>query len=351
MKQYSFEKLIVWQEARVLVKSIYTITRTFPKEEIFGITSQMRQAAISICSNIAEGSGRTTKPDQSNFYRISYSSLLELLNQLIPKIIDIATKTGIQNIGDVNEKLPNFCLPPDELKKILTIRNALVDKLNSVNKTINSLKKIIDPLNTVVTTTTVVLQTLNNSIDTIKPTIFILPSAAPGFPSPPAIATSAIDTLRTLVQKTTPKITKAQNTISSIAITMDFVNNILLKIIGLLNSIDKYLKGCNATSNTDALIPLDSSLIPLDSSLIQLEQEQIAAIAQSQNVSTLSNYKGFTLEVITEPYSPTVNRVKAVAKNAQGIILLQTPLSFTTQSQILIEEIKLIIDSNNLKAN
>jgi hypothetical protein len=268
----------------------------------------------------------------------------ELLNQLIPKIIDIATKTGIQNIGDVNEKLPNFCLPPDELKKILTIRNALVDKLNSVNKTINSLKKIIDPLNTVVTTTTVVLQTLNNSIDTIKPTIFILPSAAPGFPSPPAIATSAIDTLRTLVQKTTPKITKAQNTISSIAITMDFVNNILLKIIGLLNSIDKYLKGCNATSNTDTLIPLDSSLI-------QLEQEQIAAIAQSQNISTLSNYKGFTLEVITEPYSPTVNRVKAVAKNAQGIILLQTPLSFTTQSQILIEEIKLIIDSNNLKSN
>ena len=290
----------------------------------------------------------------------------ELLNQLIPKIIDIATKTGIQNIGDVNEKLPDFCLPPDELKKILTIRNALVDKLNSVNKTINSLKKIVDPLNTVVTTTTVVLQTLNNSIDTIKPTIFILPSAAPGFPSPPAIATSAIDTLRTLIQKTTPKITKAQNTISSIAITMDFVNNILLKIIGLLNSIDKYLKGCNATSNTgvlipnatsntDALIPNATSntdaLIPLDSSLIQLEQEQIAAIAQSQNVSTLSNYKGFTLEVITEPYSPTVNRVKAVAKNAQGIILLQTPLSFTTQSQILIEEIKLIIDSNNLKAN
>ena len=279
----------------------------------------------------------------------------ELLNQLIPKIIDIATKTGIQNIGDVNEKLPDFCLPPDELKKILTIRNALVDKLNSVNKTINSLKKIVDPLNTVVTTTTVVLQTLNNSIDTIKPTIFILPSAAPGFPSPPAIATSAIDTLRTLIQKTTPKITKAQNTISSIAITMDFVNNILLKIIGLLNSIDKYLKGCNATSNTDALIPNATSntdtLIPLDSSLIQLEQEQIAAIAQSQNVSTLSNYKGFTLEVITEPYSPTVSRVKAVAKNAQGIILLQTPLSFTTQSQILIEEIKLIIDSNNLKAN
>jgi four helix bundle protein len=83
MKQYSFEKLVVWQESRVLVKSIYTITCKFPKEEIFGITSQMRRAAISISSNIAEGSGRTTKPDQANFYGIAYSSLLELLNQLI----------------------------------------------------------------------------------------------------------------------------------------------------------------------------------------------------------------------------------------------------------------------------
>ena len=120
---------------------------------------------------------------------------------------------------------------------------------------------------------------------------------------------------------------------------MDFVNKILLAIIKLLNSIDKYLKGCNI-----------NDLTPLDDSLIQLEQAQTSALLQAQNPSTLTNYKGFILEVVTEVYSPTVNRVKAVAKNQQGIILLQTPLSFTTIPQILIEEIKLIIDSNNLKA-
>lgn len=117
MKQYSFEKLIVWQEARVLVKSIYTITRSFPKEEIFGITSQMRRAAISICSNIAEGSGRTTKPDQTNFYRISYSSLLELLNQLIIST-DLAFITDSELI-ELREKIDSIAY------KITSLRNSL----------------------------------------------------------------------------------------------------------------------------------------------------------------------------------------------------------------------------------
>ena len=268
----------------------------------------------------------------------------ELLNQLIPKIVDIAVQTGIQNIGELKEKLPDFCLPPDELKKILTIRNALVDKLNSTSQTINQLKKITDPLNKVVTITSTTVNTIDSVSKALPPIITAIPTTTPGSPDPGKALLVSLDSLNKVLAKITPKITKAQNTISSIATAITFVNNILLKIIGLLNSIDKYLKGCNATSDTDTLTSLDSSLT-------QLVQEQVAAEAQSQNPSTLTNYKGFIVEIITEAYSPTVNRVKAVAKNAQGIILLQTPLSFTTTPQVLIEEIKLIIDSSNLKAN
>lgn len=268
----------------------------------------------------------------------------ELLNQLIPKIVDIAVQTGIQNIGELKEKLPDFCLPPDELKKILTIRNALVDKLNSASQTINQLKKITDPLNKVVTITSTTVNTIDSVSKALPPIITAIPTTTPGSPDPGKALLVSLDSLNKVLAKITPKITKAQNTISSIATAITFVNNILLKIIGLLNSIDKYLKGCNATSDTDTLTSLDSSLT-------QLVQEQAAAEAQAQNPSTLTNYKGFIVEIITEAYSPTVNRVKAVAKNAQGIILLQTPLSFTTTPQVLIEEIKLIIDSSNLKAN
>jgi len=83
MFTYSFEKLDAWQESRKLVKLIYQITKSLPDSEKFGLINQMRRASISVSSNIAEGSGRATLNDQKHFYRMAYSSLLEILNQLI----------------------------------------------------------------------------------------------------------------------------------------------------------------------------------------------------------------------------------------------------------------------------
>jgi len=83
MKTYSFEKLACWQKARELAVWTYSATRAFPPEEKFGIVSQMRRAAISIASNIAEGTSRKTAKDQNHFSTISYSSTIELLNDLI----------------------------------------------------------------------------------------------------------------------------------------------------------------------------------------------------------------------------------------------------------------------------
>ncbi len=80
---YSFENLEVWQKSRELVKDIYLVTETFPKDEKFGLTSQLRRASISVSSNIAEGSTRWSNKDQSRFYEIAYGSLIEILNQLI----------------------------------------------------------------------------------------------------------------------------------------------------------------------------------------------------------------------------------------------------------------------------
>ena len=83
MKIYSFEKLECWQQARRLAVWVYNATTGFPTEEKFGLTSQMRRAGISIASNIAEGTSRKTAKDQSHFSTISYSSTIELLNDLI----------------------------------------------------------------------------------------------------------------------------------------------------------------------------------------------------------------------------------------------------------------------------
>lgn len=74
----SFEKLLAWQEARVLTKEVYLATKTFPKDEQFALTSQMRRAASSVCANIAEGFSRQTIPDKLHFYVMAAGSLTEL---------------------------------------------------------------------------------------------------------------------------------------------------------------------------------------------------------------------------------------------------------------------------------
>jgi four helix bundle protein len=73
---YSFEKLEVWKESRLLVAWIYNLTKRFPKEEKFGLTSQLRRASISVVSSIAEGSARKTAKEQGRFYQMAYSSLI-----------------------------------------------------------------------------------------------------------------------------------------------------------------------------------------------------------------------------------------------------------------------------------
>jgi four helix bundle protein len=80
---YSFEKLEVWQDARILVKEIYQITREFPESEKHGLSSQMQRAVVSLALNIAEGGSRKSRKEQVRFYEIAYGSLTELYCQLI----------------------------------------------------------------------------------------------------------------------------------------------------------------------------------------------------------------------------------------------------------------------------
>jgi four helix bundle protein len=83
MKIYYFEKLDVWQKGRNYVKAIYQTSQKFPLNEKFGMTSQIRRAALSINCNIAEGVSRQTGKEQARFTEIAYGSLMETLNLLI----------------------------------------------------------------------------------------------------------------------------------------------------------------------------------------------------------------------------------------------------------------------------
>jgi four helix bundle protein len=79
----SFRDLIIWQKGLAIAKETYKIAKLFPKEELFALGSQMRRAAVSISSNIAEGRGRSTRKDFVSFLYTAQGSLSELETQLI----------------------------------------------------------------------------------------------------------------------------------------------------------------------------------------------------------------------------------------------------------------------------
>jgi len=292
----------------------------------------------------------------------------DLIKKLIPKIIDIIvikskidpdliTKVlsmdkesikqgGIDKILNQEEKI-GTCIPTELLKEITTIRNSMMGILNAASISVNTLSKTLDPLKISVNTATNTVTTTTLLLKTLKISIPLIPTPPPGIPHPGVAALVVIPPALKLIDALTTSINDIQNQINSTQGAIDSINPIFTKITNLFKVVDKYILGCN--------VDLKKDLIPLSPSLQALDNAQKQQVIDAQNVNAVdfpsSVYKGFTLDIVKESFSPTVDRVKAVAKNPQGIVLLQTPLSFTTTPQVLVSEIKLIIDSNpNLKA-
>jgi four helix bundle protein len=115
----NFEKLDVWNKGLNLAGSIYNLTKAFPADERFGLTSQMRRAAVSISSNIAEGCSRSSKADFRRFVEIATGSAFELISQA-----HIARDQGLLAASDY-DKLYQSTL---EIVRMLSgLRNSLRD--------------------------------------------------------------------------------------------------------------------------------------------------------------------------------------------------------------------------------
>ncbi len=107
----SYKELEVWKRTRLLAKEIYLITKAFPREEIYGLTSQMRRAATSIPSNIAEGYGRQYKKETIQYFYIARGSLFELETQLY-----VATDLGFLQ----EQKLEALLMNIEDCRKLLS---------------------------------------------------------------------------------------------------------------------------------------------------------------------------------------------------------------------------------------
>ena len=120
---FNFEKLDVWQKAINFANLVYNETRAFPAEEQFGLTNQLRRAAVSISSNIAEGSSRSSKSDFARFLEIAAGSVFEVASQAF-----IAQRQGFWS-GVQFRRLYNDA---EELSRMLSgLRKSLLSTLNS----------------------------------------------------------------------------------------------------------------------------------------------------------------------------------------------------------------------------
>lgn len=116
----SYKDLIVWQKSIDLVTEVYSVTKNFPREEIYGLTSQMRRCAVSIPSNIAEGRNRGTKKDYLQFLRIAFGSGAELETHL----------TICKRLVDT--KSFNYTKTESLLSEVMKMLNVMIQKMGTV---------------------------------------------------------------------------------------------------------------------------------------------------------------------------------------------------------------------------
>ena len=126
----SFEELTIWQEARELTNKIYILSKRFPKEELYGLTSQIRRASVSIMSNIAEGFNRRSTKEFINFLIISRASISEVQNDLYISL----------DLNYINKK--DFETIYNHAQKISMSINKLITYLRSQVKTYPKTTKI-----------------------------------------------------------------------------------------------------------------------------------------------------------------------------------------------------------------
>ena len=113
----SYRDLVVWQRAMDVATATYELTRAYPRDELFGLTSQSRRAASSVPANIAEGYGRASKQAYINFLRIAQGSLKELETHLL-----LAERVGVTSPGSIQPVLEHT----EEIGRML---KALIGKL------------------------------------------------------------------------------------------------------------------------------------------------------------------------------------------------------------------------------
>lgn len=253
--------------------------------------------------------------------------------------VKIRLQPSIDNLASQLPGPNDVCLNETKTQQILETRNNIVIELNKIQNVLNVLSTSIGLSSgfleaLIVTTTTI--RALRTSLAATTTALGPLPV--------PGSLVSGINTANEILDRLkyddlgNPKLEKLKSNIDATSIPVALTAVSLSKFINTLNIVDTFLIKCAPTSTLEK--------VNEDTLKTVAVQNIINNSSQTDN----SLYQGFNIEIEEKNFTPTVKQKRAVGKNNQGIILISTPYSFTTNNQILIDELKFIISRDNLKA-
>ena len=272
-----------------------------------------------------------TPEDQKSKGTSKLPLLIFSLGSQIPQII----QPSLQGLIQKYIPNPDICPSSITLNELISQRNNIVVSLNSIGLRVSQLGESITGISNFLNITLGVITT----IDTAS---IIASAAAKLIPLIPGAIPAALNDAQTLIRKITfdqkgnSRLSKVQSSISNSALVISILGTYILTAKELIDQIDKYINQCN----------INSELESISKDINDIASAQL----QAQQTNNQITYNGFIIEIEEVPFTPTVNRRRALGKNQQGIVLIQSELSFTTDNQTLINELKLIIDRDNLKA-
>jgi len=275
---------------------------------------------------------------------INNSTVGALKQSGIYLIIGLITKQAMifadRIVPSLEKQLIKFdkgCPTPEEIANVISVRNNVLSQANTISNILKGFK--------------ITLGLAKFGIDTLIKLIIALKIAKTGIslgskfiPAIPGAVVSSLSDLDDLITSKTfdrfgnSKIAPTKFAIDGFSVPVALMSFYVNDFIKKLESLDDKIQTCSPP-NTITLPSPSPELIEIS----QVEQE-------AEESSNLSTYQGFILEIEKVPYSPTVNRIRALGKNQDGIVLIQTELSFTQVEQIMINELKFVIDRDNLKA-
>jgi hypothetical protein len=258
----------------------------------------------------------------------------ELKDRFLTALLKIMQDAGI-DITTVPPTLPDLCPTKETLDKIIGIRNNLVTNLNGISKTLNIVAGTVTATSTIFE----VASKLPQIIGAIKIALSLGIKFIPSPPGAPGAVTSALSDLEDLKNfllfkpDGSARLVETKNKIEMLALAIDSFTAAVSIILSLLDLLDKLINKCTKTN-----------LVSVNNDLVQQVKKATTTTPDQ------ASYQGFEIKVVDVPFNAKISKRKAIGYNAEGIPLIETPASFTTNPQVLIDELKLYIDNNNLKA-